>query len=109
MVVTLFPATVETGVMQDRVGWPLICTVQAPHRAMPQPNLVPVMPSVSRKAHNKGICGTTSTVCDFPFRVNLTAATGPPWGIRHLVYREGTDGGMVVGYVLADDGSKIYW
>ena len=44
MVVTVFPATVETCVVQDRVGWPLIWTVQAPHSAMPQPNLVPVMP-----------------------------------------------------------------
>src|SRR5690242_15536734 len=78
MVVTLLPATVETCVVQDRVGWPLMWTVQAPHRAMPQPNLVPVIPRVSRRTHNRGICGTTSTVCDFPFRVNLTAATGPP-------------------------------
>ena len=35
-----------------------MCTVQAPHSAMPQPNLVPVMPSVSRRTHEqRGIRG----------------------------------------------------
>jgi hypothetical protein len=33
----------------------LICTVQAPHNATPQPNLVPVRPSSSRKYHMSGI------------------------------------------------------
>src|SRR5262245_27059198 len=69
MVVTFLPATVEIGVVQDRVGCPLIWTVQAPHRAMPQPNLVPVSPSVSRRTHSSGICGVTSTLCRFPFNV----------------------------------------
>src|SRR5581483_10508809 len=73
MVVTLFPATVEIGVTHDRIGCPLICTVQHPHSAIPQPNLVPVIPSVSRKTHNSGICGETSTVCCLPFRVKETA------------------------------------
>ena len=76
MVVTLLPATVEIGVTQDRMGWPLMCTVQHPHSAMPQPNLVPVMPSESRKTHNKGMCGDTSTVWGFPFRVKVTAIVG---------------------------------
>src|ERR1041385_4223120 len=48
---------------------------------MPQPNLVPVIPRVSRSTHNSGIWGTTSTDCDFPLTVNLTAATGPPFGL----------------------------
>src|SRR5215831_15417481 len=51
-----------------------MCTVHAPHSCIPQPNFVPVMPSVSRNTQSRGICGTTSTVCCFPFRVNLTAA-----------------------------------
>ena len=62
MVVTFLPATLETGVMQERVASPLMCTVQAPHSAMPQPNFVPVMSRVSRSTHSKGICGSTSTV-----------------------------------------------
>ena len=28
-----------------------MCTVQAPHSAIPQPNFVPVMPNVSRRTH----------------------------------------------------------
>src|SRR5271169_4473930 len=80
MVVTRLPATVEIRVVQDRVGWPLICTVHAPHSAIPQPNLVPVSPSVSRSTHNRGIAGSTSTVCALPFNVNLTAAIVHPPG-----------------------------
>src|ERR1700736_6141567 len=42
----------STEVMQERVGAPSICTVQAPHSATPQPNFVPVIPSTSRSTHN---------------------------------------------------------
>ena len=76
MVVTPLPAMLETGVMQDRVACPLICTVHAPHNAMPQPNFVPVMPSVSRRYQRRGISPTTSAVCAFPFSVNLMDAMG---------------------------------
>ena len=41
------------GVMQERVGTPSTCTVQAPHSAMPQPNFVPVMPSTSRNTQSE--------------------------------------------------------
>jgi hypothetical protein len=71
--VIFFPETLEIGVMQDRVASPLMCTVHAPHNAIPQPNLVPVMFSVSRSTQSSGICGSTSTVVDFPFRVKVTA------------------------------------
>ena len=36
------------------------CTVQAPHSATPQPNLVPVKPSSSRRNHISGIDGSPS-------------------------------------------------
>src|SRR5689334_9434169 len=49
------------GVMQERVATPSMCTVQAPHSAMPQPNLVPVMPSTSRSTHSSGVSPSTST------------------------------------------------
>src|SRR5450631_1939744 len=75
MVVIFLPATAETGVMHERCGCPSITTVQAPHRPMPQPNFVPVRPSVSRRTQSNGMAGTASTVCDLPFNVNLTAAT----------------------------------
>ena len=42
MVVIFLPCAAETGVTHERVAWPSMCTVQAPHSAMPQPNLVPV-------------------------------------------------------------------
>ena len=59
--------------MQEREASPLMCTVQAPHSIMPQPNFVPVICSVSRNTHNSGICGSTSTVVDFPFSEKVTA------------------------------------
>ena len=62
MVVTVAVPTVDTGVRQDRVGTPFTCTVQAPHWAMPQPNLVPVRLSVSRNTHNNGVSDSTTTV-----------------------------------------------
>ena len=42
MVVTALPAAAETGTLQERTGRPSMCSVQAPHCAMPQLNLVPV-------------------------------------------------------------------
>jgi hypothetical protein len=41
--------------MHERVASPLMCTVQAPHNAIPQPNFVPVMLKVSRSTHRSGI------------------------------------------------------
>src|SRR5215471_16466706 len=76
IVVTAFPATLEIGVPQERLATPLIWTVQAPQSCRPQPNFVPVNPSVSRKTHSSGICAGTSTLCRFPFRVNSMAGIG---------------------------------
>ena len=55
MVVTDLPAALANGVTQPRTGSPSTCTVQAPHSAMPQPNLVPVMPSSSRRTQRRGV------------------------------------------------------
>ena len=49
-------------VMQERVAAPSMCTVQAPHSAIPQPNFVPVMPSTSRKTQSSGKSPSTSTL-----------------------------------------------
>src|SRR5205807_6606817 len=73
MVVTFLPATLEIAVIQVRVASPLICTVQAPQSAMPHPNFVPVMFSVSRKTQSSGMSGLTSTDCALPFKVKLMA------------------------------------
>jgi hypothetical protein len=58
--VTIFSvgSTVDTGRTQLRVGTPSRCTVQAPHWATPQPYLVPVRPSCSRRTHSSGVSGS---------------------------------------------------
>src|ERR1700736_170888 len=55
IVVILEVPMLSTGVTQERVTTPSTCTVQAPQRAAPQPNLVPVMPSTSRNTHKSGV------------------------------------------------------
>src|ERR1035438_3166676 len=94
MVVIFLPATAEMGVTQDRTGWPSMWTVQAPHNDMPHPNLVPVMPSVSRKTQSSGMaegfvsghglqpCHNTSVAngfsrCGFPAGAGAEAQTFP--------------------------------
>src|SRR6202140_1906330 len=66
MVVICLPATAATGIEQERVATPSICTVQAPHCAMPQPYLVPVMPIVSRNTQRSGVESSTSALWDWP-------------------------------------------
>ena len=60
IVVTCWPATAASGVTHERVAWPSIWTVQAPHCAMPQPNFVPCRPATSRIAHKSGMSGIGS-------------------------------------------------
>src|SRR5438034_1304932 len=81
------PATAATGSTQVRVATPSRWTVQAPHWAMPQPNLVPVSPSVSRSTQRSGVPGVTLTVSRLPLTVKLIG------GMRG---------------VLAEDGNNVY-
>jgi hypothetical protein len=46
--------------------------VQAPHSAIPQPNLVPVSPITSRSTHSNGISSGTSTVWSLPLTRSVT-------------------------------------
>jgi len=64
--------------MHERTGAPLRCTVQAPHSAWPQPNLVPVMPSVSRRAQRMGVDSSASTAWSLPlmFKVGIVRLLG---------------------------------
>src|SRR6516164_860029 len=62
---------------QERNGIPFRCTVHAPHKALPQPNFVPVMPSTSRKTHSKGMSPSTSTSCSTPLTVILKVIDQP--------------------------------
>src|SRR5262245_24122382 len=56
---------------------PSRCTVHAPQRATPQPNLVPFMPRKSRKTHSNGMSGDASTVWDLPLISNVTMINLP--------------------------------
>src|SRR5271166_1993739 len=87
MVVIFLSATLEIGVLQERAASPLMCTVHAPQRAIPQPNLVPVIFSVSRSTQRRGICGSTSTVLLSPFSVKVTAMAA---SLRQRRYRTPT-------------------
>src|SRR5438132_5973799 len=71
MVPIFLPLASEMGVMHERMACPSRCTVQAPHSAAPQPNLVPVMPSVSRRAQRIGVAGSASTACSRPLTLSL--------------------------------------
>jgi hypothetical protein len=53
-------------VVQERTAWPTRWTVQAPQAPMPQPNFVPVKPTMSRMAQSRGICGSASISCGVP-------------------------------------------
>src|SRR6187551_1619384 len=73
IVVTADLSMLSIGVMQDRVATPSICTVQAPHSAAPQPNLVPVMPSTSRKTQSSGVSPSASMPCEVPLMLIVKA------------------------------------
>ncbi len=60
MVVMLAPSTSPTVTLQERIAWPLMCTVQEPHTPMPHPYLVPVSLRSSRMTHSNGVSGGAS-------------------------------------------------
>ncbi len=72
----------------ERVAWPSISTVQAPHCAIPQPYLVPVIPSVSRKTHSSGVSGLDIDAAGLAvdgqsnMRASLDGETGWRPGVR---------------------------
>jgi hypothetical protein len=67
------------GVIHERVGALSMCTVQAPHNAMPQPNFVPVMPSTSRNTQRSGVSLSTSTLCVLPLTLMAKAMASSPF------------------------------
>src|SRR6266571_2777757 len=82
MVVTFLPVAADTGVEQERTGCPSICTVHAPHCAMPQPNLVPVRWSESRSTHSRGVPGAASTSRVLPLTTRETMKTPSGMTVR---------------------------
>src|SRR5215472_7557347 len=75
MVVMEWPTAALTGITQDRLGIPSKCTVHAPQSATPQPNLVPFIPSTSRKTQSRGMSGETSSLCDLPLILSVIMAS----------------------------------
>src|SRR5512137_1059284 len=82
MVVIRCPAASLTGSWQDRTGSPSSSTVHAPHCDRPQPNLVPVSPSASRRTQRSGVSVATSTVSLRPFTRRVKRAM-----VHHLPVR----------------------
>src|ERR1700730_13554843 len=78
MVTTFMPSRAPIGTEQDRMAVPLICTVQAPHCAIPQPNFVPVKPITSRNTQRSGVSGSMLICLDAPLRSIVTIAAIPP-------------------------------
>src|SRR5712692_11409770 len=73
MVVTDLPWTLETGVRQEHVRPPPMCTMHAPHCPAPQPYLVPVSLSSSRSTHSRGVSSGAALATGLPFTVKLMA------------------------------------
>src|SRR6266568_1738287 len=65
--------------MQERVGRPPTCTVQAPHMPMPQPNFVPVRPMSSRMTHSNGVSSSASITTARPLMRNLVIIKNSKW------------------------------
>src|SRR5262245_6107646 len=80
MVVIFLPTAALTGNEHERTGAPSMCTVQAPHCAMPQPYFVPVRPTCSRIAHNRGVLSSTSTLKVLPLMDSRAIGVFPPLG-----------------------------
>ena len=51
----------STGVTHDRIGFPSYAPCTR-HKAMPQPNFVPVIPRMSRSTQRSGVSPSTSTL-----------------------------------------------
>src|SRR2546428_2126246 len=80
MVVTDLPCTLDTGVRQENVRPPSMCTMQAPHCPAPQPYLVPVSLSSSRSTHRRGVPSGAALATGLPLTVKVMAMrTSPDW------------------------------
>src|SRR5277367_4519767 len=86
MVVTGLPATFETCVWHENARLPSMCTMQAPQRPAPQPNLVPVSLSCSRMTHNRGVSAGVSTLTAIPFTVSWKVILLSPFLLHHSHY-----------------------
>src|SRR3974390_3081395 len=79
MVVTALLATCDTWVWHENARLPSMCTMQAPHRPVPQPNFVPVSLSSSRITHNSGVLGGASECAALPLTLKSNAIGSLRW------------------------------
>src|SRR5688572_9645111 len=91
MVTTSRPWTAPTAITHERAAWPAMWTVQAPHWATPQPNLVPVSRSSSRSTQSRGVSSSTSTVRDVPFTRSVTMSISLPGRVLQTTLRRDRD------------------
>src|SRR5205085_1777505 len=96
IVVIFFPATVCSGVLQERIASPFASTVHEPQKPRPHPNLVPAIPTSSRKTHKSGVSGGEETMCALPLIVRFVGmarilsvknALGVPFLVTNCVRR----------------------
>src|SRR5882762_6987148 len=79
IVVTALPCAADTGIRQENMRSPSMCTMQAPHWPAPQPNLVPVSFSSSRSTHSRRVLSGALTLTGLPLTVKLIAISTPFW------------------------------
>src|SRR2546421_6121699 len=72
-VVIFVSTTARAGVTQERTALPSTRTVQAPHCAMPQPNLAALSSKSLRRTYSNGVSGAAATVRRRPLTLSVTA------------------------------------
>src|SRR6266853_933332 len=77
MVVTALPFTPETGIRQENMRSPSMCTMHAPHWPAPHPNLVPLSFSSSRSTHRRRVLSGALTLTGLPLTLKLIAISTP--------------------------------
>lgn len=75
MTVIFFLSALPTDVTQERVRWPSIKTMQAPHRPSPQPYLELVKWRSSLRTSSRGRSGSVSTVRFWPLTIRVILAS----------------------------------
>ena len=78
IVVTARFRTLAIGMTHASAASPFRCTVQAPHRPVAHPRLVPLRASSSRSTRSSDTSPLTFTIAGEPLTIRRNRATGPP-------------------------------
>src|SRR3989442_13131443 len=92
-VVIFVLVTARAGVTQERTGFPSTSTVQAPHCAMPHPNLAALSSRSLRRMYSKGVSGAAATGQRRPLTVRVMAIVFPSLGADLGRMGQGTNSG----------------